>query len=125
MMDTTHQHVSTYRALEERTTEFAKRVVRLCKALPQNTINRKLIDQIVRSGGSIGANYREANEAFTKKDFHFRLRIARKEAKETQHWLEIIQEANPDFSSRMTELFNEVTELRNIFSAIIVKVGQR
>lgn len=114
-----------YRDLEERTTEFAKRIVRLCKALPQNTINRKLIDQIVRSSGSIGANYREANESFTKKDFHFRLRIARKEAKETSYWLELVEEANPDFRARMQALHQEVQELRNIISAIVAKASSQ
>ena len=70
-----------YRDLEERTTEFAKRIIRLCKELPKDRINNPLVGQIIRSSGSIGANYREANEALGKKDFAHRLRIARKEAK--------------------------------------------
>ena len=69
--------------LEPRTLEFGKRIIRLCQALPNTTVNFKLIDQIIRSGGSVGANYREANETETKKDFLFRMRICRKEAKET------------------------------------------
>lgn len=55
--------------LEERTLNFAKRIIRMCKALPSNTVNFKLIDQIIRSAGSVGANYREANDALGKKDF--------------------------------------------------------
>lgn len=94
-----------YRELENRTTEFAKRIVRLCKELPKDRINNRLVDQIIRSAGSVGANYREANEALGKKDFLFRLKISRKEAKETHHWLELIKEANPEFADRMKNLF--------------------
>lgn len=119
-MDKT-QNTNKYRELEGRTTEFAKRIVRLCKALPRGPINNPLISQIIRSSGSVGANYREANEALSKKDCLHRLRIARKEAKETRHWLEIITEADPVFEDKMRNLFSEVDELRNILSAIINK----
>jgi len=71
--------------LEERTTEFAKRVILLCRALPKEFINNRLIGQIVGSAGSVGANYREANDALGKKYFIHRLKISRKEAKETIH----------------------------------------
>ena len=77
--------------LEERTTDFAKRIIRLCKKLPKNTINNPLINQIIRLSGSIGANYREANDSLGKKDFLHKLKISRKEAKETKHWLELIE----------------------------------
>lgn len=117
-----NENTNNYRELENRTTDFAKRVIRLCKELPNNTINRRLIDQIVRSAGSVGANYREANEALGKKDFIFRLRIARKECKETEHWLQLIEEANQDFGKRMEDLLKECSEIRNILSAIISKV---
>ena len=108
--------------LEERTTEFAKRVIRLCKALPKNPINNRLIGQTVGSAGSMGANYREANDALGRKDFVYRMRITRKETKETIHWLELIEEANPEFKPRMQNLKKEANELRNIFSSIINKV---
>ncbi|MFC1595050.1 four helix bundle protein [Patescibacteria group bacterium] len=107
--------------LEDRTTEFAKRIIRLCKALPKNAMNNRLIGQIVGSAGSIGANYREANDALGKKDFIFRLKIARKEAKETIHWLEIIEEANLEFQSRMKDVKKEAHEIKNILSSIISK----
>ena len=123
-MDKT-QGNNKYRELENRTTEFAKRVVRLCKALSRDRINNRLVDQIIRSAGSVGANYREANEALGKKDFLYRLRIARKEAKETHHWFELIEEANPNFSKRMKNLFQEIQELRNILSAIIIKAEEK
>lgn len=112
---------NNYRNLEERTTEFAKRIIHLCKALPNDRITNRLVDQIIRSAGSVGANYREANEALGKKDFVHRLRIARKEAKETDHWLELIQEANPSFKERVIALVKELREIRNILSSIIDK----
>lgn len=110
-----------YRDLEERTLEFAKSIIRLCKVLPRNTINIELIKQLVRSSGSIGANYREANEALGKKDFVHRLRIARKEAKETNYWLELIKEANSSAENQIIVLAKENQELRNILSSIIEK----
>ena len=109
--------------LEERTTEFAKDVIRLCKDLSMNPINESLIRQIVRSSGSIGANYREANDALGKKDFTYRLKISRKETKETLHWLVLIEEANPSFQNRIQPIKKEAVELRNIFSSIISKTS--
>jgi len=107
--------------LEERTTEFARKVIHLCKQLPRNSINQRLVPQIVGSSGSIGANYREANDALGKKDFILRLKISRKEAKETCHWLILLKEANPIHSQEIDYLSQEVDELRNILSAIIQK----
>lgn len=107
--------------LEKRTTEFARRVVRLCRSLPKDSINNRLSGQVVGSAGSIGANYREANDALGKKDFILRLKISRKEAKETMHWLELVEEANPDLETKMEEIKQEATELKNILSAIINK----
>ncbi len=107
--------------LEERTTEFAKEVIRLCKLLPRNPINDRLVSQVVGAAGSVGANYREANDALGKKDFVHRLKIARKEAKEVCHWLELIQEANPDLKSKIQKIKKEATELKAILSSIITK----
>lgn len=111
--------------LEKRTTEFAKRVIRLCRALPKDPINNRLTGQTVGSAGSMGANYREANDALGKKDFICRMKIARKEAKETLHWLECIEEANPEFVSRMQGIKQECLEIKNIFSSIIIKVENK
>lgn len=110
-----------YQDFEDRTTNFAKRIIRLCRTLLKDSINNPLFNQIIRSSGSIGANYREANEAVGRKDFIYRLRIARKEAKETHHWLELIKEANPEFVNKMENLFQEIREIRNILSAMISK----
>ena len=107
--------------LEKRTADFAKRVIRLCLVLPKNAINARLSGQVVGSAGSIGANYREANDALGKKDFILRLKISRREAKETIHWLELIAEANKPLAKRMEKLIQEATEIKNILSTIITK----
>lgn len=107
--------------LEERTTEFARKVIQLCKELPRDLINQRLVPQIIGSSGSIGANYREANDALGKKDFIFRLKISRKEAKETCHWLTLLKEANSNKSDKIETLLQEAIELRNILSSIINK----
>jgi len=111
--------------LEERTTEFAKRVIRLCRSLSKDSINNRLTGQIVGSAGSVGANYREANDALGKKDFIMRLKISRKEAKETMHWLELIEEANLELTGKMEEIKQEAKELKNILSAIIAKTEKK
>lgn len=117
----TNNQVSKKFDLEERTLEFAKKVIDLIKKLPRSTVNFELSSQVIRSSGSMGANYREANEALGKKDFFMRLRISRKESKETKYWLELILHANPDFEKDTTPLIAEASEMIKIFSAIINK----
>ena len=110
--------------LEERSTKFAVEIVRLCRKLPKDSINNRLTGQAVGSAGSVGANYREANDALGKKDFILRVKISRKEAKEVIHWLELIKEANPEFLEETNILKKEAIELKNILSAIISKVTE-
>lgn len=107
--------------LEERTTKFAKAVISLCKTLPRNPINDRLVTQVVGAAGSVGANYREANDALGKKDFLQRMKIARREAKESLHWLELLLEANNNKESEIKPLLKESDELKRILSAIIEK----
>src|SRR3990172_8238576 len=107
--------------LEDRTLEFGKKIIHLVKELPKNTINLSFSSQIIRSGTSMGANYREANETETKKDFCFRIRICRKEGKETIYWLNLIIEANPQLKEKIIPLLQEATELVKIFAAILIK----
>ena len=107
--------------LEERTLEFAKIIISLCDKIPKTISNTELSKQLIRSGTSVGANYREATEALGKKDFVHRMRIARKEAKETNYWLALIQESNNSLSNDIELLSQESKELRNIFSSIINK----
>lgn len=111
--------------LEDRTLEFGMRIVRMCKALPKNDINKRLKDQILRSGASVGANYIEANEKLSKKDFKYRIKISRKECKETTYWLNLITEANEDFEVRIKPLIQESIELRKILSSILDKSSSK
>ena len=112
-----------FRDLEQRTLEFTKEVIKLCQKLTKNSINNELIRQCIRSAGSVGANYREANEKLSKKDLVHRIKIARKESKETSYWLQLLEEANKDHSKEIQILFQESMELRNILSAILNKVS--
>jgi four helix bundle protein len=107
--------------LEDRTLKFARGVINLCKKLPQNPINRELISQVIRASGSVGANYREANDALSKKDFGHRIKITRKEAKEPHYWLQLLTEANPEFKNEILQLLQEALELKKIFSSIVDK----
>ncbi|MDO8668716.1 MAG: four helix bundle protein [Candidatus Buchananbacteria bacterium] len=107
--------------LEDRTLEYGKRIIKMAKNIPLNIVNNVLVRQVVRSGLSLGANYREANETETKKDFQFRMRICRKEAKETVYWLKLIIEANPRLKVKMELLLDETCQLLKIFAAIIEK----
>ena len=100
--------------LEERTFEFAKKVIEFTNKLPKTISNIEIGKQLVRSAGSVGANYIEANESLGKKDFAMRIRICRKEAKESRYWLRLLNVPAND-------LIQEVTELMKIFGAILEK----
>jgi four helix bundle protein len=112
-----------YRELEKRTLDFAKDVIALCKKCRTDNVDMEIVRQLVRASGSIGANYREANEALGKKDLTYRIRISRKEAKETSYWLDILASSRPDIETECKKLQEEVKELRNIFSAILSKMS--
>lgn len=108
--------------LEERTFQFAKSVRLFVKTLEKNIANIEDSKQLIRSSGSIGANYIEANESLSKKDFIFRIKISRKEAKESIYWLRLIKETNNLSNNNALEnLVQESTELKKIFSSIIEK----
>jgi len=92
------------------------------KKITKNTQNWEDSKQVVRSSGSIGANYIEANESLGEKDKLFRLRISRKESKETIFWLTILKETNNEFEAMIQTLIDEAAELRKIISAIIIKL---
>lgn len=105
--------------LEERTLKFAKDILLFCKNAPQTIINKNLVSQLVRSASAVGANYREANDVLGRKDFVLRVRIARKEAKETIYWLELFLASSPDLSNTIQKLLDECNEFKNVLSAII------
>lgn len=107
--------------LEERTAKFAENIIKLLKKLTVNPINKRIIEQLVGSSGSIGANYNEASEAESKKDFYHKVKIAQKEAKETQHWLRLLATAEPEKADIFRELWSEAHELVLIFSKILSK----
>lgn len=106
--------------LEERTFAFAIQVRVFVKKLPKTISNIEDCKQLVRSSGSIGANYIEANEALSKKDFVHRVKICRKEAKESIYWLKIV-EVQPELEEERQKLLQEATELMKIFSSIMRK----
>ena len=107
--------------LEERTFQFAKRTIAYVDKMVKTTSSIEIGKQLVRSGGSVGANYIEANESLGKKDFAMRIRISRKEAKESRYWLRLSL-PNNDQASERELLIKESTELMNIFGAILKKV---
>jgi len=108
--------------LEERTFQFAKNVASYVGKLPKNISNLEYGRQGIGSSGSIGANYIEANEALSKKDFVMRIKICRKEAKEAAYWLRLIIETNEEkFKAEGERLFKEALELKKILSAILKK----
>lgn len=108
--------------LEERTFEFAKSVRLFVKTLPKSIGNIEDCKQLIKSSGSVGANCREANEALSKKDFVFRIKISRKEAKESIYWLRLIDESNRLPNSEEAEgLIQEANELKKILSSIVQK----
>src|SRR5262245_29467011 len=105
--------------LEERTAKFAEAVISLVKNLPNNPINKPLMEQLVRSSGSIGANYSEATEAESRKDFIHKIGICKKETKESKHWIRLLAFANNKFKDDLRILWKEAQELLLIFSTTI------
>ena len=109
--------------LEDRTLKFAGDVRTFVRELPRSIANREDSSQVVRSSGSVGANYIEANEALSKKDFLMRIKISRKEAKETAYWLKLIDTGNKaSLDERRNALHQEARELMFILSSIMRKV---
>lgn len=105
--------------LEERTAKFAEKVIDLLKKLPKNHINNPLIEQLTAAAGSVGANYCEATEAESKRDFQHKISISKKETKESKYWLRLLARANFEFNNEFRELWKEAHELLLIFSQTI------
>ena len=104
--------------LEERTAKFGEAVIDFVKTLKQDSVNLPLINQVVKSATSIGANYCEANNASSKSDFRNKIFICKKEASETKYWFRIIARANDDKKDNCKILWKEANELTMIFSKI-------
>lgn len=105
--------------LEERTAKFGEAILEFAQNLIKGPINNPLISQIVRSGTSVGANYLEADNAESKKDFRHKIAICKKEIRETSHWLRMIAKVNPDKTDICRKLWQEAKELTLIFAAIL------
>ena len=108
--------------LDERTLRFARDVRAFIKTLPRTIANDEDTRQLVRQSGSVGANYIEANDSLSKKDFVMHIKISRKEAKESRYWLRLLDTAGRESSEETRgSLVREATELMNVFGAIVRK----
>lgn len=106
--------------LEERTEAFARKVGKFVERLPKTMSNLEYGRQLIRASGSVGANYIEANEALSKKDFIMRIKICRKESKESRYWLRLVHCKENDKDEHQA-LMQEATELMKIFGSILGK----
>jgi four helix bundle protein len=110
--------------LEERTFNYAKDIIAFVNTCPKTMVNSELVRQLVRSSGSVGANYIEAREALSKKDFSMRVKICRKEVKESAYWLRLLEIRDAGAEKNRQVLITESTELLKIFSSIVEKVKE-
>ena len=111
--------------LEERTAALGEAVIEFAKQIPINEITRSIVDQIVRSATSIGANYCEADDASSQREFRQKIGYCRKEARETKHWLRMIAQAVPELREQCVPHWQEAKELHLIFAAILRKTQQQ
>lgn len=112
--------------LENRTYEFTKGIAQLCREMPKTFIIYEYMKQVIRSSASIGANYIEANEGLSEKDTIMRIKISRKEAKETIYWLKLIKNCNQaEFNNKIQQHIQEATELKRILSKILINISER
>lgn len=110
--------------LAERTSKFGEDVIVFCKSVTLTPISRPLIDQLIRSATSIGANYQEANGASSKKDFRNKVHICKKEAQETEHWFRMVNAALPERRDELRVLWQECHEFVLIFQKITSSLKQ-
>lgn len=108
--------------LEERTAKFGEDIIRFCRTIKEDTINRPIIIQLVRSATSVGANYMEANSASSKKDFNNKIFICKKESQETKHWLRMLEVCLPLQKENLKVLWQEAQELTFIFQKITTTI---
>ena len=120
MSQTTNFKQKPHYDLEERTFLFAKRVNEYVNKLPKTISNIENGKQLVKAAGSVGANYIEANESLSKKDFKMRIKISKKEAKESRFWLRLTEPLKEEMKEK-EELIKESTGLMKIFGSILEK----
>ena len=104
--------------LEERTAKFGEKIIAFCRSIKSDKLADPILNQLIRAGTSIGANYMEANGASSKRDFQNKIFICKKEAQETKHWLRMSKSFMPNNSSRIDLLWKEAQELTLIFQKI-------
>ena len=104
--------------LEERTALFGEAIIRFAKTIPENPVTTKLITQLANAGTSVGANYCEADDAGTRKEFRYRISICKRESRESKHWLRMIVAAVPELKDKARFLWQEAKELHLIFASI-------
>ncbi len=108
--------------LEERTAKFGEDIIKFCKKVPRNPITNPLITQLVKAGTSVGANYCEADNAESKKDFRHKIGIVKKESRESKYFIRMIAVAAPELKDEARPLWQEDKELNLIFNSIYRKV---
>ena len=111
--------------LEPRTKQLSKDVVDLIMRIKQNDINRNIILQLSRSVTSVAANYCEANNAASRKDFRNKIFICRKEVQETEYWIELLAKTNPEHKAELRKLWKETHELTLIFNKIASSLDKK
>ncbi|HEY1051653.1 MAG TPA: four helix bundle protein [Prosthecobacter sp.] len=97
---------------------FGEMVIDFCRSVKEDSVSKPLITQLVRSGTSVGANYGEADEAVSKKEFINKIGTCKKESKESKHWVRMIVKACPDRRAAAVKVWKEANELLLIFAAI-------
>ena len=108
--------------LSERTSEFGEKIIAFAKKINKNVVTLKIIEQLVSAGTSVGANYSEADDAESKKDFRHKIGICKKEARETKYWLRMVIAASPELAEEAKTLSIEAKESNLIFNAIFSKL---
>jgi four helix bundle protein len=104
--------------LEERATVFGESIVRFARKIPRGPVTNRLIDQLVGAGTSVGANYVEAKDGVSRKDFKNRVGTSRKESKETMFFLRMVAAAEESLAAEARQLWREARELNRIFGSI-------
>ncbi len=111
--------------LEGRTSKFSKEVIDFTRQLSVTMYNRNIMEQLLRSVTSVGANYREANAASSKSDFRNKIHICRKEIQETKYWIELLANTDPDKKEQLRQFWKEAQELTLIFNKITSTLNKK
>ena len=109
--------------LEERTAKFGEDVIKFCKKVPRGPITDPLVNQLIKCGTSVGANYCEADDAESRQDFRHKIGICKKESREAKHFIRMIVTAVPELKKEARALWQEAKELNLIFNSIYKKVS--